>query len=333
VSGRLIFSVALNDQDNIQYRFVRHGGGSIRVLREFGIKITHPLLGTIDTTGSFFTQYFPYSTTISAQDVKIPNISGLTVNEVRQSVDLNEGAVGMKFFNAFNQSGFTIDGNVDAPDKTITDPPDGVNWVMNTGNQGTILTLMDIPMIGTKRELYFADDSRVNNNDTGDKKSYGDTGIMITSPALGSSFSIDFTTYYLEKNQAAAVGAQFKDRALKPLQVTAAQQTRTVTAVQDRILSPTEFTLNEAQPNPFTPQQGSVRLSFHVGSTTALPSLQIFNLLGQEVARFTGAELRRNNAVLWDGRDRLGRLVPAGIYFYQLQVGRQRAVKKFVLIR
>jgi hypothetical protein len=91
--------------------------------------------------------------------------------------------------------------------------------------------------------------------------------------------------------------------------------------------------LNEAQPNPFTPQQGSVRLSFNVGSTTALPSLQIFNLLGQEVARFAGADLRRNNAVLWDGRDRLGRLVPAGIYFYQLQVGRQRAVKKFVLIR
>jgi hypothetical protein len=80
-------------------------------------------------------------------------------------------------------------------------------------------------------------------------------------------------------------------------------------------------------------RQGQVRISFDIGVTTALPSLRIFNVLGQEVASFAGAELRRNNAVLWDGRDRLGRIVPAGVYFYQLEVGRQRAVRKLVLIR
>jgi len=329
--GRLFVPVSINEEDNVRYRFIRNGGGPVRVLREYGINLT--FAGeTLDSTGSFFTQYFPYNTTFSAQNVKIPKINGLTVSSVRQSVDLNERAAGMKFFNAFN-SNITVDGAPDSPIKTITDPPDGLNWLMITGNPGTIVTLMNVPVIGTKRELYYNDNSSTNSDDSGDKKSYGDAGLAISSPALGSSFSIDFTTYYIEKNQAGTVGSQFKDRALKPLQVTATKQTRSVTAVQDRTLLPTEFSLNEAQPNPFAPRQGNVRLSFNIGPTTALPSLQIFNLLGQEVARFEGANLLRNKAVLWEGRDRLGRLVPAGVYFYQLEVGRQRAVKKLVLIR
>jgi hypothetical protein len=331
--GRLFIAVSINEQDNVQYRFIRNSGSRpVRVLREYGIKLTFSG-AVLDSSGSFFTQYFPFSTTLSAQNVKIPTITGLTVNSIRQSVDLNERAVGMKFFNAFNSSGITVDGVPDSPVKTITDPPDGLNWSMITGNQGSIVTLLNIPLIGTKRELYFNDNLNPNNDDTGDKKSYGDTGILVTAPAQGSSFSFDFTTYYVEKNQAVAAGDQFKQRALNPVQVTALKQTRPTSAVKGAHQSPTEFVLNEAQPNPFAPQQGQVRLSFDIGQTNVLPSLQIFNLLGQEVARFAGADLRRANAVMWDGRDRLGRLVPAGIYFYQLQVGRQRAVKKLVLLR
>lgn len=334
VGGRFsIFNVVINEADNLRYRSIRHGGGPVRVLRELGIKLIF-LEAVIDSTASFVTQYFPFSTVFSAQDAKIPEVSGLTVNLIRQSVDLNERANAMKFFNAFNQNGVTIDGAVDSPAKTITDPPDGLNWLMRTGEPGTILTLMNIPIIGTKRELYYTDDSRSNAEDTGDKKSYGDAGILVTSTGnITGSFSFDFITYYLGKNQAATVGDQFKQYTLKPLQVTAARQTRTVSAVQGDSQPPTTFVLNEAQPNPFAPRQGLVRISFNIGATAALPSLRIFNVLGQEVASFAGAELRRNNAVLWDGRDRLGRLVPAGVYFYQLEVGRQRAVRKLVLIR
>jgi hypothetical protein len=336
VEGKIgiVITVKLNESDNVKYRYVRSGGGPVRVLREYGIKIDVPPFGTIDSTGSFFTQYFPFSFSFGAQNVKIPTLSGLSVNTVRQSVDLNERAIGMMFFNAFNPSGFNVDGNPDSPiNKTITDPPNGLNWLMITGNQGTIVTLMNIPLIGTKRELYYNDDLRVNNEDTGDKKSYGDTGISISSPALGSSFSFDFTTYYVDKNQPGSAGDQFKQRALNPLQVTAIKQTRTITAVAENTPQPVDFSLDEARPNPFAPQQGQVQISFELGRTNLKPSLRIFNLLGQEVARFDAAELLRNQTVLWDGRDRFGRLVPAGIYFYELTAGRQRAVKKMILLR
>jgi hypothetical protein len=335
VGGRYqIFNVTITEEANLGYRSIRSGGGPVRALRELGINIVF-LGAVIDSTGSFITQYFPFSTVFGAQNAKIPEVSGLTINLIRQSIDLNTRASGMKFFNAFNQNAVTIDGAVDSPAKTITDPPDGLNWLMRTGEPGTILTLMNIPTIGARRELYYLDDSRVNNDDTGDdKRSYGDSGILVTSTGnITGSFSFEFTTYFIEKNQAATVGDQFKQRALKPLQVTATKQTRSTSAVNDTRPTPSEFALAEAQPNPFAPQFGSVRISFSLGATNLSPRLRIFNLLGQEVARFVGVDLRRNNVVLWDGRDQLGRAVPAGVYFYQLEAGRQRAVKKLVLVR
>jgi hypothetical protein len=334
VGGRFqIFNVTINEEANVNYRSIRQGGGPVRVLRELGISIVF-LGAVIDSSGSFITQYFPFSMVLGAQNAKIPEIDGLTVNLIRQSLDLNERAIGMKFFNAFNSSGVTIDGVADSPNKTITSPPDGLNWLMRTGNPGTILTLMNIPAIGTTRELYYLDNSSSSNDDTGDKKSYGDVGINVTSTGnITGSFSFDFTTYYVDKNQTVAFGAAFKQRALNPLQVTAAKQTRAITAVQDDSPTPTEFVLGEAQPNPFSPQWGQVRISFNLSQTNVTPSLRIFNLLGQEIMRFQSVDLRRSNAVLWDGRDLLGRLVPAGVYFYQLEAGRQRAVKKLVLIR
>ncbi|MDZ7288426.1 MAG: T9SS type A sorting domain-containing protein [candidate division KSB1 bacterium] len=329
-----IFRVTLKDEENVLYRYVRHGGGPVRVLREYGIKVTF-LGAVIDSTGSFFTQYFPYSTVFGAQEAKIPVISGLTVNLIRQSVDLNDRAVGMKFFNAFNRNGLIVDGVADSPiDKTITDPPDGLNWFMITGNPGTILTIMNIPVIGSKRELYYLDDATIDNGDTGDKKSYGDSGILVTSTGnITGTFSFDFTTYYLAKNQAVTTGDQFKQRAVNPWQVTAVKQTRTISAVSENLAQPTGFELADATPNPFAPQLGYVRIGFNLGQTNVQPNLRIFNLLGQEVARFEAADLLRNHAVLWNGRDRFGRVVPAGIYFYELEAGRQRAVKKLVVLR
>jgi hypothetical protein len=342
VGGKYTFlgipvNITMKDEANVQYRYVRPGGGPVRILREYGIKVTVSVLGFsfVDSTGSFTTQYFPYNTVFGAENVKIPTVSGLTVDLIRLSVDLNERANRMKFFNKYNPPGFTVDGTADSPiDKTITAPPDGINWFMITGDQGTSLTLMNIPSIGTKRELYYLDDSRTVTDDTGDKKSYGDAGILVTSTAnITGTLSFDFTTYYVEKNQPGAIGEQFKQRAINPLQVKAIKQTRTISAVAENTPQPADFRLDEARPNPFAPLQGQVQISFDLGRTNIKPSLRIFNLLGQEVARFDAAELLRNQTVLWDGRDRFGRLVPAGIYFYELTAGRQRAVKKMILLR
>jgi hypothetical protein len=174
----------------------------------------------------------------------------------------------------------------------------------------------------------------VDNNDTGDRRSYGDSGLLVTSTAnITGSLSFNFTTYYLGNDSPANIGDQLKTQTLNPVQVTATRQTRTTTAVQDEPATPTHFVLGEAAPNPFAPQEGAVLIGFTLGRTNVPPRLRILNLLGQEVFRFDSAELLRNQSALWNGRDRFGRLVPAGIYFYELAAGRQRAVKKLVVLR
>jgi hypothetical protein len=174
----------------------------------------------------------------------------------------------------------------------------------------------------------------VDSDDTGDMRSYGDSGLQVTSNTnITGSLSFNSTTYYLGKDITAAFGGQMKEQTRKPVQVTAAEQTRTITAISENMSTPAAFRLGEARPNPFTPREGSVQISFDLGRTNLKPGLRIFNLLGQEVARFDAVNLLRSQTVLWDGRDRFGRLVPAGIYFYELTVGRQRAVKKLILLR
>jgi hypothetical protein len=324
-------------ENALEFVSVSFSGGEVRGFREISLKIL--VTGQNIPPVTFSTQYLPYSTVFGAKDAKIPEFSGLTVTEIRQSVDFNTNASGMTFFNAFNRNGFPVDGTPDSPVGTIldssnTNPPDNLNWFMVKGSPGAFLVLLSVPVLGAQRTLYYKDNSATDNEDTGDLRSYGDSGLLVTSGTnIIGSLSFNSTTYYLGSDVTAAFGDQLKEQTLKPAQVTAAEQTRTVTAVSEDAAQPADFRLDEARPNPFSPREGSLQISFDLGRTNIKPGLRIFNLLGQEVARFDVAALLRSQTVLWNGRDRSGRVVPAGIYFYELTVGRQRAVKKLILLR
>jgi len=325
-------------EDTLAYTGLRFKEGPVRGVRE--------LTGLISLSGNdfvlpFVSQYFPYSNVFSLQNINIPVIDDsfirVTIGEIRQSLDFNDRASGMKFYNAANLGGVTIDGNDDGavPDGLT----DGLNWMMAAGNPGTVLSLTTVPVLGDSRKLYFKDNAVQDVADTGDKLSYGDFGWRL-STATNITGVLDFvlTTYYLEANRPASIGEEFKTRANSPLAVTATSQQRTGTAVADRNELPNSFVLGDAQPNPFWALKGQVRLSFQIGQGLDTPSLRIYNLLGQEVARFDLKNVRASNDgaaqnLVWDGRGVNGQLLPAGVYFYQLRSGAQVATKKLVLIR
>lgn len=325
-------------EDTLTYTGLRFKEGSVRGVRE--------LTGLISLSGNdfvlpFVSQYFPYSNVFSLRDIDIPviedNFIRVTIGEIRQSLDLNDRANGMKFYNAANLGGITIDGNDDGavPDGLT----DGLNWMMAVGNPGTVLSLTTVPLLGDSRKLYFKDNAAQDVADSGDKQSYGDFGWRL-STATNITGVLDFvlTTYYLGANQPVSFGEEFKARANSPLAVTATSQQRTGTAVADRNELPNSFALGDAQPNPFWPLRGQVRLSFQIGQGSDSPSLRVYNLLGQEVARFDlrNVRLASDGAaqnLVWDGRGVNGQLLPAGVYFYQLRSGAQVATKKLVLIR
>jgi len=78
---------------------------------------------------------------------------------------------------------------------------------------------------------------------------------------------------------------------------------------------PLAFALVDPTPNP---ARGSVRLGFRLPAT-ADAVIEIFAMTGQRVWSST----RRNappgeTAIVWNGRDAGGALVPAGLYFERL---------------
>lgn len=328
-----IFPITLTE-DVVTFASIRQIAGPVRVLRELTGSVT---IGNDTFTLPIVTQYFPYSNVFSLEDVPVPNVSGFTIREIRQTLDLNENAIGMSFYNPQYTGGLLINGTGGTKNDAINV---GLNWYMVTGDPGTVLVLMGVPPLGDQKKLYYKDNSSVDQTDTGDKKSYGDAGWSVQSTTtITGTLGFDLTTYFfgkVEASQTSATGEQFKNNALNSYQVTAEEQERTSTGVADNRNQPASFVLDDAQPNPFWQQRGSVRLSFSIPQSITSPSLRVYNLIGQEVARFDFKGVQSagsKHQVQWDGRAANGQMLPAGIYFYQLQAGTQVATKKLIIIR
>ncbi|MBP7309919.1 MAG: T9SS type A sorting domain-containing protein [Candidatus Cloacimonetes bacterium] len=88
--------------------------------------------------------------------------------------------------------------------------------------------------------------------------------------------------------------------------------------------------LNNNYPNPFNP---TTTISFSLakaGKTT----LAIYNLKGQLVTNLVNGEMNEGqHHIVWNGRDAHNRGVASGMYFYSLQSGDFRAVKKMLLMK
>ena len=87
---------------------------------------------------------------------------------------------------------------------------------------------------------------------------------------------------------------------------------------EDQLKKSVGLHLGQNHPNPFN---AATVIPFRIASTTKV-QLVIYNSLGQPVrtlvnAEFTGGQ----HQALWDGRDKLGREVSSGIYFYYLKTG------------
>lgn len=83
-------------------------------------------------------------------------------------------------------------------------------------------------------------------------------------------------------------------------------------------------------PNPFNP---STTLSFSLAKA-GRASLAIYNLKGQLVKRLVDGELNSGeHKIVWNGMDENNRSVASGMYFYRMESGSYKAVKKMLLMK
>jgi hypothetical protein len=88
---------------------------------------------------------------------------------------------------------------------------------------------------------------------------------------------------------------------------------------------------HHSYPNPFV-RNASIR--FDLGREESL-ELTIHDLAGRRVRRLLDGEIfpAGTHSVLWDGRDRSGARVPAGVYFYRLESDRFRVSDRMIRMR
>jgi flagellar hook assembly protein FlgD len=92
----------------------------------------------------------------------------------------------------------------------------------------------------------------------------------------------------------------------------------------------TDYERGQNYPNPFNP---STTISF-VLPEAAQVSLKIYDVTGQLVQTLVeGFVEAGRHQVVWDGANQHGVPVASGVYFYQLQAGEFKQVRKMSLLK
>ncbi len=105
-----------------------------------------------------------------------------------------------------------------------------------------------------------------------------------------------------------------------------------VSSTTQEILSqlPETFALHQNYPNPFNP---TTTIGFEVPIPSQV-SLKIYNLMGQEIRTLTNQWLPTgSHRLIWNGKNRQGIPVSAGVYIYRLQAKGFQKTRKMVLLK
>jgi len=136
------------------------------------------------------------------------------VSAARLSTDFTSQASGATFYNAVLPGGATVDGN---PTEAVPETPLSPWWQVSD-DTGTLVQVADSSGVGGTRVNYYKDDDTFDGADTGDGKSYGDTGISVTSPNMTITY---IATFWVMPPGPHKVGDVVAYHAAHPLQVTA----------------------------------------------------------------------------------------------------------------
>ncbi len=104
-----------------------------------------------------------------------------------------------------------------------------------------------------------------------------------------------------------------------------------LTSIDSKILqTPKEFSLYQNYPNPFNPE---TVIAYELKGT-AFVILKLYDLMGKEVITLVDEKQTEGRyEVVWNGRNKYGKEVSSGIYFYRLKTDAFSQTRKMILIR
>jgi Beta-propeller repeat len=107
-------------------------------------------------------------------------------------------------------------------------------------------------------------------------------------------------------------------------------QSTPVSVKEEEIKKPGSYLLSQNYPNPFNP--GTV-ISYELKGT-AFVILKLYDLMGKDVMTLVNEKQTGGSyQVVWNGRNKYGKEVSSGIYFYRLKTDAFSQTRKMILIR
>lgn len=164
-----------------------------------------------------------------------PPCSQMDYDLVRFSDDWRDpsasGMAPMTFYDSNTPGGVPVDGS---PDSVPNTPVSG--WTQISGARGSLVRVAAIDPGGGTAFNYYLDNLVTDPADTGDKKSFGDTGYRLKDPT--SLVILAFASYILPASQG-NVGATYAQYHANPLQAAASAQDYAAPAVAGFVGAPT----------------------------------------------------------------------------------------------
>ncbi len=294
------------------------------------------------------TKFYPYNgvieggTSLAPEDLYFYYDSTaiqLIVKNMRESWDYNENAVGMKFYNEYND-GVLIDGVPDVINDSVDLPINA--WDLTTGDHGSIFKVAHFTeqdWNGVK--TYYWDnqnggqadssvfDNPINAEDTGDGVSFGDNGILFLGKPEEDSVTLelDYTIFFLpESNLTQSFGREFADIVNSNVIIAG----NLITSVAQGESTPGSYALFNNYPNPFN---GATIIKFST-PTRSFVRLTIYDVNGRVVSQPAAGYFNAGtHEVKWDGRSDRGELAPSGVYYCRMKADDFTGVLKLLMIR
>ncbi len=198
-------SYNLNENNlSVEKRQVK--SGRIRIIRDITYKTE--VSGFEIKVGTFRYRYYPDRIISDGASKKLESDYGVSL--IRQSFDMNENSIG-SLYNNIDNFDLLVDGIEDSFNEVFY-PSRVMNWSMHSGNQGTVVILNKFtPPSNAAYQTYYHE-SLTNTtgdgtDDTGDSKSYGDVGILLTGDKIKGSISIPYANYFMPGIQHREIGS------------------------------------------------------------------------------------------------------------------------------
>ena len=161
----------------------------------------------------FYRERFAFETVLDTTGLQLPGV----IESLRTSLDLNDPATtGLTRFFDSNGSDVAIDGQNDS---VAASPL--FQWVQMSGAAagpgGMVVAFPNLDLGGSSAVNYYKDDGAVDNADTGDKRSFADTGLTVNAP--GSRTAITLAGLILPQGASANVGQSVFSRTVTPITV------------------------------------------------------------------------------------------------------------------